>query len=80
MTHAFGFEHNGKRYGVVGKYSAGDREVFSITIRLHRSELRTSIDAQSGVKLEGTVAAASEADLVSKLEASYPGLTNFSER
>ena len=77
MTHAYAFEHDGKTYSVTGYFAVSGNEEFSVARRLHKSELRASIDAQAGAKLEGVVVAASEAELVGKLKALYPGLEHF---
>ena len=80
MLHAFGFKHGGSEYTVVGRYGMASPAEFSVALRIPKSQLRATLDAQSGVKLERTVTAISEAELVSNLELSYPGLTDFGTR
>lgn len=79
MTNAFGFEHNGKRYRVDGDYGIEGAGEFRVTRQLDRSELHTRVEAQSHVKIEGVISATSKSELASKLEASYPGLSAFSQ-
>lgn len=82
MTLRFRFEHDDKRYEVVGTYGNGVNEGFSVATLMDGAKrvLRaSSSDVLSGVKLESFIAVASEAELVRQLRQSYPRMKNFSE-
>jgi hypothetical protein len=81
MAFRFEFDHDGKRRQVVGEYGTGLNQGFSVVTLVDgaRRLLRAaSSDVPSGVGVECFVTAASEAELVSQLLASYPGMTGFS--